>query len=736
MYHKLALRNIRRSVRDYAVYFITLLLGVALFYAFNSIESQQILFDLESSSGERQFETTQQILSMFSSVIACVLAFLILYSNRFLIRRRKQEFGTYLLLGMTPARVSSIVLYETVIVGLASLAVGLLLGVILSQGLSFFTASLLGTTMKDYQFVFSFDGLCSTLFCFAMIYVVVALFNVITVSRCKLIDLLYADKKNERTGVRNPWACFGIFIASIGVLIYAYQQLIESGLVMLDDPRFVRATVGMLVGSLMFFWSLAGFVIGIITKLKGVYFRGLRVFTVRQIASKVNTAFLSLWAVCVLLFFSITVFSTGMGMVEVFVGGVEKSNPYDASLEAAIWYGPDGTPASSSSDPLDRRAEMQEYAPDRLAAAESNDWDLAAPLMNGSPELWDETIAEFTQVNYFSDPVEKYGDIFAKLREMGQAEGLDLPSFKGAEGMELCLLPLSEYNASAQMQGKEPIELEGDQCALVNNMEMSDKVAKAILKSIPSIEVPGRSLALADRIYDTQLEDNAMTASAMIFVVPDDVTDALLEAGYIPDKSVLAINYVDNGKTPDENDAALFEIVATIQPKDGGGFNRGTIGSDEIYSSLLWPVTRILTANEMLIQASGLRFMITYLALYIGFIFLISTAAILAIQQLSQTSDSASRYRILWKLGCDRSMIFRSLLAQVMIYFLVPLGLALCHCACAISVISDTLFDAMGVSTSGPIAMTAGLTLLIYGTYMIVTYVASRGITRGALAQG
>ena len=128
--------------------------------------------------------------------------------------------------------------------------------------------------------------------------------------------------------------------------------------------------------------------------------------------------------------------------------------------------------------------------------------------------------------------------------------------------------------------------------------------------------------------------------------------------------------------------------------------------------------------------------MITYLALYIGFIFLISTAAILAIQQLSQTSDSAPRYRILWKLGCDRSMIFRSLLAQVMIYFLVPLGLALCHCACAISVISDTLFDAMGVSTSGPIAMAAGLTLLIYGTYMIVTYVASRGITRGALAQG
>lgn len=167
-----------------------------------------------------------------------------------------------------------------------------------------------------------------------------------------------------------------------------------------------------------------------------------------------------------------------------------------------------------------------------------------------------------------------------------------------------------------------------------------------------------------------------------------------------------------------------------------GGFEQGAAGADDEWASLLWPVTRIITANEMIVQAAGLRLMITYLALYIGFIFLVSTAAILAIQQLSQASDSSQRYRTLWKLGCDRRMVFRSLLAQVLVYFLVPLGLAVCHVTCAVGVMSESLFNAMGVSTFAPIMLAAILTLVVYGGYLVVTYFASRGIVKGVLQQG
>lgn len=142
--------------------------------------------------------------------------------------------------------------------------------------------------MTNYQFVFSPDAFLVTLACFAAIYVVVAAFNTITVSRCKLIDLIRAGEKNERAGVRNPWVCLVGFVAAVAILAYAYEQLIENGLVMLDQPEFIRATIGMLVGSLLFFWSLAGFAIAVLTRLRGVYLRKLNLFTVRQIASKVN----------------------------------------------------------------------------------------------------------------------------------------------------------------------------------------------------------------------------------------------------------------------------------------------------------------------------------------------------------------------------------------------------------------------------------------------------------------
>ena len=279
---KLAWRNIRHSVRDYTIYFLTLLFGVAVFYAFNSIGGQEVMFDLQSEADERQFQMTVQFLNMFSWLIACVLGFLILYSNGFLIRRRKREFGTYMLLGMPSFQVSAIMLIETVLVGLVSLVLGLLVGFLLSQAMSFFTAWLFGTTIMNYQFVFSPEALKFTVLCFAIIYVVVALFNTFTVNRQKLIDLLNANAKNQKAVTRNPWVCLVAFIASIAILAYAYEQLIESGLVMLDDVRFHRATIGMLVGTFILFWSLAGFIIALITRAKNIYLRTVKGLSPRR----------------------------------------------------------------------------------------------------------------------------------------------------------------------------------------------------------------------------------------------------------------------------------------------------------------------------------------------------------------------------------------------------------------------------------------------------------------------
>lgn len=336
MLAKLAFRNVRRSVRDYAIYFVTLVFGVAVFYAFNSVTGQSILFDLEDTATASVFEMTGQMLGMFSVVIACVLGFLVLYANGFLIRRRKQEFGTYLMLGMNPSSVSVIVLLETVAVGLVSLGVGLALGFALSQGLSFVTAGLFNIQMEQYRFVFSTNAFLLTLGCFVLIFAVTGLFNTLSIRRYKLIDLLSARSKNARFRVRNPWISLVGFLAAVAVIAWSYVTLVDNGLMQFDEG-FWRATALMVAGTFLFFWSLAGFALAAIERTRGIYFKGLAMFTTRQIASKVNTAFVSLSVVCIMLFFSLTVFSTGMGLARAFSGNVEEGTLYDATLTANVY---------------------------------------------------------------------------------------------------------------------------------------------------------------------------------------------------------------------------------------------------------------------------------------------------------------------------------------------------------------------------------------------------------------
>lgn len=733
---KLAWRNVRRSIRDYAIYFITLLFGVAVFYAFNSIESQQVLFDIQSQASAEQLKTTAGLLGLFSGVIACVLGFLVLYANRFLIRRRKQEFGIYLLLGMKPRMVSAIVLVETVLVGLIALVVGLLAGIALSQGLSFLTAGLFGVVMSDYQFVFSQSSFVSTIIYFGVIFAVVALFNTLSVSRVRLINLLKADSANEKTGVRNPIVCAIVFVVALAVLVFAYAKLDENNLLMLDDPAFLQATIAMMVGSLLLFWSLAGLVVALVSRSPQLYLRRLRPFTLRQVASRINTAFVSLWAVCMLLFFSITCFSCGMGLADVFSGQVEAAAPYDATMTANVWISPTGSTKDRPKDPLERRVQMEEDAPERLAQAEAANWDMAVPLQEAAPDLWAETVGSYGQVDVLSTPGFTFGDLTDQLNAVGDVSENVLRLLDG-RGDDLCqMVGVSQLNSVRALQGQDALELAEGQWALLNNMDALDELAQAFAKARPTLTIAGVQLAGSGEVVATQVETSSMLSAGMVLIVPDSVMQATLDAGYIPEACKLDIMFANNGKTAEENNQALQQILAAAHPADEGGFDSSSGHYGDEWAGRLWPVTSITSQEYMFAQSRGMKLMITYLALYIGFVFMVSTAAILAIQQLSNVADSTGRYRTLNRLGCDRRQMFHSLLAQTCLYFLAPLVLALCHSAYVISMLANTLFAVTGTPMLGPIASAGAFLLVIYGGYLLVTYFTSRSMVGGALREG
>ena len=703
MLARLALRNVRRSARDYGIYFVTILLGVSVFYAFNSIPSQRVLFDLKAADFG-VFSTVNEFMGIFSVVVACVLGFLVVYSNRFLIRRRRYEFGMYLLLGMTSGQVARVVLMETVSVGLLSLVVGLGAGIALSQVLSFATAALFQVDMAQYRLVLSGEAIVRTVLCFALIFAVAAAFNVIEVRRCRLATLLSARPDNQRIVMRNPLVSLAAFVVSIVLLVCAYQALIRNGLVEMGDDDFKRATVLMLAGTLLLFWSLSGFVIAVAQHLRRVYCHGLAMFDIRQFASKVNTAFVSLWVICVPLFFAITVFSEGMGLASIFSGDLSESALFDAGLTANI-----GLYANSKG--------AEEYA--------STNGDIAAYLSSHS-STWNQVVGRTAQVDLWALPDLTYGQLAS---DSGfDARGTALEASDTFRSMPVQAMSLSHLNAARALAGRAPLTLAPDQYLVDNTSTITAGLASSVVRSDLALTVSGTQLHPAGEVVAQGVQVAQIASETCLLVLPDAVIDTLKAQGGKPFMSFLDIDYRE-GLDPATADRMLETALGEALPDSRYG-----AGGEESLA-YAWPVSTDLTANTVRAQSMGTKMTATYLAVYIGFVLLVATAAILAVQQLSETSDSTSRYRTLAKIGCDRRMILGSLRRQVLVYFLAPLAVAACHATCAIAVSQRTLFSAFGIDAGPTILMAALATLGIYGMYLVVTYLGCRSVVCGALGR-
>ena len=259
MLFKISLKNIKKSIKDYAIYFFTLVLGVAIFYVFNSIDSQTVMLNVTKRTYEI-IDLMTNLLSGVSVFVSFILGFLIIYASRFLMKRRNKEFGVYLTLGMSKRKISLILFIETLLIGIVSLVVGLALGIFLSQFMSILVASLFEADMTRFKFVFSSSACIKSLIYFGIMYLLVILFNTISVSKCKLIDLIYSNKKSEKVKIKNPILCIIIFIISSCMLGYAYY-LVTGGVEKLTNFNmiFIPITLG-LISTFFIFWSLSGLI--------------------------------------------------------------------------------------------------------------------------------------------------------------------------------------------------------------------------------------------------------------------------------------------------------------------------------------------------------------------------------------------------------------------------------------------------------------------------------------------
>lgn len=725
---KLAWGNVRRAGRDYLVYLLTLTLGVTVFYAFNTISMQ---VDIAGIDEEGLAQVMGSMLGYLTYFLAGVMAFLMVYANNFIMKRRKKEFGLYQVLGMGRGRVATIMALETVIVSVVAFVAGIVLGVGLSQLMTFFTASLFKTQIANFHFFFSVHAFNLTLACMLVMFVLTLLLNLRAVRRTKLIELMGAERRNESIKTRNPWIAIAIFAVGVVLVGVAYYRLLRDGfpLTATDSKlqeamnQFGITTAMVTVGTFALFWGLSGMLIKLLQSLRGVYWRGLNMFTVRQLAAKVNTVCFSMGVIAMLLFLAITSVTCGMSIANVMNENLERYNPADMS-QTYIYYTP---------DTLDFYKEyVNPSEADRMVLADST-VDLY-PAWHGKGKSAgnnDETgkkvniadvAGEHVQIDsYLSYPVGGSNPSVTPS-EMCKIMGEKLPKAFGgsnADAMGLYVTPASQYNKLRQMMGEEPVHIGHDQYLLTCDMggELVDLYTKYM--------AGGHALTLGEHelkpATDKSDEDTAAIANSAMGSNPGTVVVAdelLSQLNLQPYSSSLLVNYKQGMDTTEADESIKYTLLDNllVDGKEPGSW--GTF----------------ITHSEMYAQAAQMNGLISYLAIYIGFVLVVACAAILSIQQLSNVADGSRSYRVLAQIGCDDRQIRHSVMAQQAVFFLFPLAVGLAHSFVALKVIIELVSIFGNMSIGGTVGLTCAIFLAAYGGYFLVTYLMSTGMVQAAIA--
>lgn len=728
---KLAWGNVRRAGRDYLVYLLTLTLGVTVFYAFNTISMQ---VDIAGIDEEGLAQVMGSMLGDLTYFLVGVMAFLMVYANNFIMKRRKKEFGLYQVLGMGRGRVATIMALETVIVSVVAFVAGIVLGVGLSQLMTFFTASLFKTQIANFHFFFSMHAFNLTLVCMLVMFVLTLLLNLRAVRRTKLIELMGAERRNESIKTRNPWIAIAIFVVGAVLVGVAYYRLLRDGfpLTATDSKlqeamnQFGITTAMVTVGTFALFWGLSGMLIKLLQSLRGVYWRGLNMFTVRQLAAKVNTVCFSMGVIAMLLFLAITSVTCGMSIANVMNENLERYNPVDVS-QTYVYYTP---------DTLDYYKGYKGYVnpseADRMVLADTT-VDLY-PAWHGkgkSADNNDETgkkvdiadvAGEHVQIDsYLSYP---FGGSNPSVTpsEMCKTMGEKLPKAFGgsnADTMGLFVTPASQYNKLRQMMGEEPVSIGRDQYLLTCDMggELVELYTKYMADG-HALTLGGHTLKPAT---DKSDEDTAAIANSAMGSNPGTVVVAdelLSQLNLQPYSSSLLVNYKQGMDTTEADESIKYTLLDNLLVD---GKEPGVWGT-------------FIIRSEMYTQAAQMNGLISYLAIYIGFVLVVACAAILSIQQLSNVADGSRSYRVLAQIGCDDRQIRHSVMAQQAVFFLLPLAVGLAHSFVALKVIIELVSIFGNMSIGGTVGLTCAIFLAAYGGYFLVTYLMSTGMVRAAIA--
>lgn len=671
MFFKLAVKNVKKSFKDYMIYFLTLMFAVCMFYIFNSVDGFVDNLAL-SENMKKLIQSADVVMRALSILVAGVLAFLIIYANSFLMKRRKKELGLYMILGMRKRKISIILIIETFFIGLISLVVGLGIGAVLSQSLSGIIAKAIDVSVTKFEFVFSKSACIETSVFFAITFIIVMIFNSVSISKYKLIELLRSGKKNEKMVEQKTWCSVLMFIVSVICYIYTYSFFFNMGTdnnifdIFNDSTKSTYlAFASFAIGTFLFFISIACIILKLFQESKKIYYKGLNIFTIRQISSKINSTRIAMAFISLMLFIGVFAMTFCNSMSSLLKQDVNCN--FDLTIMRYNQFNDNNIAEQSLTDIVKKELNVEE------------------------------SFAHYEEYKIYTN-INKYGENILSTNIN------DLKNFD--------IMAISDYNSAMKFASKDTINLSKDQYAIVVE-EPSEKDLEGDLKNLVkndieeflknNTSISTKSTELSP--YNNEVIYNQFgnfTGGNILILVPDEVVETAIIGA-----RVFNANYNVDKETIEKN------VTNTLIDDNNTGYSM----YNEKYSMYIYSkigITEQLIGSQLILVCTGL---------YLGVIFMLASAAILALQQLSEASDNSLRYNLLKRLGAKKSMIRGSVFKQVSVYFLMPLAFSVINVGIALLVANNLVKNNMGTNVpTESLVLTGSVIFAIYGLYYLITF--------------
>ena len=546
--------------------------------------------------------------------------------------------------------------------------------------MSVVVAKMFEADMTGYKFVFSQAAMVKTIIYFGIMYLLVMIFNTVTISNYNLIDLLTASKKNEKVKLKNKKLSVLMFLVSIVILALAYYKVL-SDTNLLNEKQFLMAIALGVVGTFLFFWSLSGFLLKLIQSNKKIYLKDLNAFVLRQIDSKINTTVFSMTVICLMLFFTISILSSALSLNKSLRDNLTEVTPADISITKSMDLN-EGTKENIENSKISIEEDLKKSSLD-----------------------FNESFSDFSEITEYQAPnITLKTTLGETVNEvLSQFQMLQVDAYEG-------IVKISDYNKIAKILKEKELTLKDNEYIVLCDYDNMKVFRDKALEKGTKININGKEYSPKYKeCVKGFLDISSGHTNTGIILVPDEAIEG--------EEFLRKTNHftaIYKGNSDEEKQKVENKILALNLDGYDSNSNLNVRSKISIYDSSI-----------------GLGAIVTFIGIYLGVIFLISSAAILALKELSESSDNIQRYEILRKIGTDEKIINKALFKQIGIFFIMPLMLAIVHSIFGIkfaNIILEGISQTEGLLPS--IIMTAIFILIIYGGYFIATYFQSKSIIK------